>query len=488
MSIASAITTAQGRVAAAYTACNAKGATMPATQDLSNLPATIATISGGGGGGGTTTRATASKVMSAAGNTITFTSLAGEPQAWLVTPDSVTYSGSTVMSALGDSSVHNGVYTTGTQHNYSSGFSASYNAGSFTVTAPTGINWGAGTYSLVYYYGGDALTFRQTTIAPGSGVTAVTFTDAAITEVPAMFAVYLESAVNSESYRRVGCYLYDGNTAFGRTFYSQQIADTTTSFSHSYTTGLYVNSGGTNAGGYFHNPGTYRLYYLMASDVEGGGGGGGGANLGTLSVTPSTSAQHLTPSSPLDGWDEVDVAAIQTQTKSATPSTSAQTVTPDTGKFLTQVSISAVTSSIDANIQAGNIKSGTTILGVTGNYTGGGSATVASATASVGSSNVSSLSFTLSGSPKMFAVILQLASSGSYLTNSSTSVYDITAVISDGTNQYAICSRYNSSGTRAAREYYYTNYTKSYNNGTLTITATTGVFVANNTYRIIYVY
>lgn len=109
-------------------------------------------------------------------------------------------------------------------------------------------------------------------------------------------------------------------------------------------------------------------------------------------------------------------------------------------------------------------------------------------TATVGTSNASSISFTLSGQPKMWAVILQLSSSGSYLTNSSTSVYAITSVISDGTNRYAICSRYNSSGTRAAREYYYTNYTASYNNGTLTITATTGVFYASNTYRIIYAY
>lgn len=52
MSIASAIQTAQGRVAAAYTACNSKGATMPsaANQNLSNLATTIETISTGGGG------------------------------------------------------------------------------------------------------------------------------------------------------------------------------------------------------------------------------------------------------------------------------------------------------------------------------------------------------------------------------------------------------------------------------------------------------
>lgn len=182
---------------------------------------------------------------------------------------------------------------------------------------------------------------------------------------------------------------------------------------------------------------------------------GGGSNLTTLNVTPTTSAQTLTPTSPVDGWDEVNVAAV--------------------------------TASIDADIVAGNIKSGVNILGVTGSYTGG-SATIASTTTTVGTSNASSISFTLSGQPKMWAVILQLASSGSYLTNSSTSVYAITSVISDGTNRYAICSRYNSSGTRAAREYYYTNYTASYNNGTLTITATTGVFYANNTYRIIYAY
>ena len=70
-------------------------------------------------------------------------------------------------------------------------------------------------------------------------------------------------------------------------------------------------------------------------------GGGGGANLTTLNVTPSTSAQQLTPTSPVDGWDVVNV--------------------------------SAVTASIDADIVAGNIKSGVNILGVTGSYTGSGS-------------------------------------------------------------------------------------------------------------------
>lgn len=204
-------------------------------------------------------------------------------------------------------------------------------------------------------------------------------------------------------------------------------------------------------------------------------------------VSPTTSQQSVTADSGYDGLGTVTVSAIQTETKTATPSTSQQTVTPTSGKFLTQVTVSAVTSSIDANITAGNIKSGTTILGVTGNYTGG-SATVATTTKAVGTSNVSSLAFTVSGQPKMFAVQLSLASSGSYLTNSSTSTYLVSSVIGDGSNVYTTACRYNSSGTRAAREYYYTTGSKSYSNGTFTVTAGNGYFAANQTYRLIYVY
>lgn len=61
---------------------------------------------------------------------------------------------------------------------------------------------------------------------------------------------------------------------------------------------------------------------------------------------------------------------VVTQNKTVTPSTSKQTITADSGKTLGTVTVNAVTAEIDENIVAGNIKSGVTILGVTGSYTG----------------------------------------------------------------------------------------------------------------------
>lgn len=55
------------------------------------------------------------------------------------------------------------------------------------------------------------------------------------------------------------------------------------------------------------------------------------------------------------------------QSKTATPSTSSQTILPDEGYTLSSVTVNAVTSSIDSDIQANNIKQGVNILGVQGN-------------------------------------------------------------------------------------------------------------------------
>lgn len=61
------------------------------------------------------------------------------------------------------------------------------------------------------------------------------------------------------------------------------------------------------------------------------------------------------------------IDTIKGETRTFAPDTVAHTYTPSQGKnAITEATVEAVTSSIDANIQSGNIKSGVTILGVNG--------------------------------------------------------------------------------------------------------------------------
>lgn len=77
------------------------------------------------------------------------------------------------------------------------------------------------------------------------------------------------------------------------------------------------------------------------------------------------------------------------ETVSITPSTSAQTITPSSGhNGITEVNVAAVTSSIDSNIQAENIKKDVSILGVTGTLNEGITPTGELAITSNGTYNV----------------------------------------------------------------------------------------------------
>jgi len=90
----------------------------------------------------------------------------------------------------------------------------------------------------------------------------------------------------------------------------------------------------------------------------------------TKEVTPSKSQQVIKPDDGYTGLDSVTVKAAPLETKTVTPSTSEQEiVSTSTGKIgLSKVTVAAVTSAIDSNIVAGNIRNGVTILGVTGSY------------------------------------------------------------------------------------------------------------------------
>ena len=114
-------------------------------------------------------------------------------------------------------------------------------------------------------------------------------------------------------------------------------------------------------------------------DMQGGfvTGGASGASLQSKTVSPSESAQKIKADNGYDGLSQVTVNAVsrtyvgsgvtKKSTATYTPSTSNQTIAAS------QYLSGAQTIKGDANLVAGNIKSGVSIFGVTGTYAGGGS-------------------------------------------------------------------------------------------------------------------
>ena len=116
-----------------------------------------------------------------------------------------------------------------------------------------------------------------------------------------------------------------------------------------------------------------------AVDMQGGfvTGGASGAVLQSKTVSPSESAQTIKADNGYDGLSQVTVNAVsKTYVGSGVTKKSAATYTPSTSNqtiAASQYLSGAQTIKGDANLVAGNIKSGVSIFGVTGTYAGGGS-------------------------------------------------------------------------------------------------------------------
>lgn len=91
-----------------------------------------------------------------------------------------------------------------------------------------------------------------------------------------------------------------------------------------------------------------------------------------ISISSNGTSTYQASNDNLDGYSSVAITTnVQPtlQSKTISPTTSSQTISADNNyDGLSQVTINAVTNSIDSNITAGNIKKDVSILGVTGTY------------------------------------------------------------------------------------------------------------------------
>ena len=457
------------------------------TYDVTNLAELVVNVSGGGGSD--VEVGFGEEELSSASSSIAFSGLTGEPTSFVVWATSELTTGASpfkVAMVVYDGTNIIGQTITNTnnaQVTYdSSSFSYTYNNGTLTISS-TGAYFQPTRYLLDYTYGGTASNIQTEDVQVGSGATSITFTN--LDDEPIYWSCIFKSNFSTSSgYQRVIGVVHDDEGNYG--FEMDSSAKYSTAhWSASYNNGsLTITSRGTNAGGYFHQPGYYQLTYAISGDQT----------LQTKTVTPTESTQNVTADT-AQGYTALKKVVVNpipssyvqpTATKGATtytPTTSNQTIA--SGTYLTGTQ----TISGDANLVAGNIKSGTTIFGVTGTYSGGGGGSVSFDTKTVTASNYPvSLEFTgMKGEPKAFVCRLnaQVSSSGS------TTYYYIVDVSAFGTTTHGNCFRI---GSTRRVDNITSGYSWSYSGTTLTITssaasrsASPGAFYSGS-YELLYAY
>lgn len=311
------------------------------TYDVTNLASIVVNVSGGGGGGGGTAAKveTATATPTYASTSISFTGLLGEPTSFAVVSNADLATGAspwkTAAVVYDGTDLHGQTIrnTSNAQVTYDgSSFSYTYNNGTLTITG-SGTNFQANQYKLVYTYGSATVGTAQTQV--GSGATSITFTG--VTDEPAYFSCIFKSNFSTSSgYQRVIVVVNDGTSTYGMEMDSSAKVSTA-HWSYNYNNGsLTITSQGTNAGGYFHQPGYYQLTYVA--------GGGDEVILQDKTVSPTESTQYITADEDYTGLGMVTVNAISstyvgsgiTQRSSTDLTASGATVTVPAGYYSTQ--------------------------------------------------------------------------------------------------------------------------------------------------------
>ena len=274
----------------------------------------VTTITGtyeGSGGGAVLTVDTSTTTLNSAAASISFTGLAGEPTSFAVVSAADLATGAspwkTAAVIFDGTDLHGQTIrnTSNAQVSYDgNAFSKTYSNGTLTITG-SGTNFQANQYKLVYTYGGSDIGTADVQV--GSGATSITFTN--LDNEPSYFSCIFKSNFSTSSgYQRVITIVYDGTNTYGMEMDSSaKYSDA--HWSYAYSGGsLTITSSGTNAGGYFHQPGYYQLTY--ATEGESG-------NYQSKTVYATSSQQVVQADSGYDALKKITIPAVTTTNLSA---------------------------------------------------------------------------------------------------------------------------------------------------------------------------
>lgn len=231
---------------------------------------TTGTASGGGSSGMQIGLATATP---ASAGSLAFTGLLGQPTSFCITSDSTITTGqyaqvSAIVFDGTNAHIQTITNTANAQVSYmsGSGITPQYSGGTLTLYTSGTEFVENNSYTLVYTYGGSSANIETADVQVGSGATSITFTG--LSDEPDYFSCIFKSNFStSNGYQRVITVVYDGTDIYGLEMDSSA-KYSNAHWSYSYNNGsLTITSQGTNAGGYFHQPGYYQLTYGVGGEA-----------------------------------------------------------------------------------------------------------------------------------------------------------------------------------------------------------------------------